>query len=109
MPFAPERVRQRLHQAEEGELYLLVLVRLREIVIPPGNISATLTGKVLEKKKGKQLRVNGSVSILDFNYPPRLAQLHERRAGSLLGDPLPGTAATAPLHQAGAAGLYGGP
>ena len=37
---------------------------------PPGNISATLTGKVLEKKKGKQLRVNGSVSILDFDYPP---------------------------------------
>ncbi len=37
---------------------------------PPGNISATLTGKVFEKKKGKQLRVNGSVSILDFNYPP---------------------------------------
>jgi hypothetical protein len=37
---------------------------------PPGNISATVTGKVLEKKKGKQLRVNGSVSILDFNYPP---------------------------------------
>ena len=28
---------------------------------PPGNMSATLTGKVLEKKKGKQLRVNGSV------------------------------------------------
>ena len=37
---------------------------------PPGNISGTLTGKVFEKKKGKQLRVNGSVSILDFNYPP---------------------------------------
>ena len=37
---------------------------------PPGNISATLTGKVLKRKKGKQLRVNGSVSILDLNYPP---------------------------------------
>ena len=36
---------------------------------PPGSISATLTGKVFEKKKGKQLRVNGSVSILDYSYP----------------------------------------
>jgi hypothetical protein len=35
----------------------------------PGNISATLTGKVIKKKsKGsKQLRVDGSVSILDYN------------------------------------------
>jgi hypothetical protein len=34
----------------------------------PGNISATLTGKVIEKKRKEQkLRVDGSVSILDYD------------------------------------------
>jgi hypothetical protein len=39
---------------------------------PPGSISATLTGKVIKKKPNvsKQLRVDGSVSILDYNLPP---------------------------------------
>lgn len=36
----------------------------------PGNISATATGKVIKKKVTKPLRVDGSVSILDYNYPP---------------------------------------
>jgi hypothetical protein len=37
----------------------------------PGSASATATGKVIKKKrKGKKLRVEGSVSILDYDYPP---------------------------------------
>ena len=37
----------------------------------PGSTGATATGKVIKKKrKGKKLRVEGSVSILDYNYPP---------------------------------------
>lgn len=37
---------------------------------PPGSTSATATGKVIKKKATKPLRVDGSVSILDYNYPP---------------------------------------
>jgi len=38
---------------------------------PPGSISATVTGEVIKKKRnGKKLRVDGSVSILDYNLPP---------------------------------------
>jgi hypothetical protein len=37
----------------------------------PGSISATATGEIKKKgNKNKQLRVDGSVSILDYNYPP---------------------------------------
>jgi len=36
----------------------------------PGSISATATGKVIKKKrKGKKLRVDGSASILFYDYP----------------------------------------
>lgn len=37
----------------------------------PGSTSATATGKVIKKKRkgSKKLRVDGSVSILDYNYP----------------------------------------
>ncbi len=37
----------------------------------PGSINATATGKVLKKKPGvrKQMRVDGSVSVLDYSLP----------------------------------------
>ena len=35
---------------------------------PAGAISATVTGKVIKKKRKGRLRVDGSVSILDYNY-----------------------------------------
>jgi hypothetical protein len=37
----------------------------------PGSTSATATGKVIKKKrKEKKLRVDGSVSILNYSFPP---------------------------------------
>lgn len=37
---------------------------------PPGRISASATGKVMKKnRKGQKLRVDGSVSIIDYNNP----------------------------------------
>ena len=69
----PWHTRLQLHQDEEGKLQLLVLVCESEA--PPqvasGHISATATGEVITKRPGlnKQLRVDASVSILDYDNP----------------------------------------
>ena len=62
----------------------------------PGNISANLTGKVIKKKpKGsKQLRVDGSVSILDYNFP--LWATTTARAAGRSPTPRPPVARTGP-------------